>query len=140
MALMLLIIVPRALKTSITIVLALYSVQLVPKNRKQCRVNKRRFTICVSVNIFLSPVYKTRVYVTFWYFSSAFHYNKFIGSEKPYNTVKTIKLWNRKTTFRLKLLTLKSPLNVKQSSCAVETDPFCQAFCYVLLRRILPGP
>ena len=46
------------LNYNITIVLALYSVQLVPKNRKQCRVNKRRFTICVSVNIFWSPVYK----------------------------------------------------------------------------------
>ena len=53
------------LNYNITIVLALYSVQQVPKNMKQCRVNKRRFTICVSVNIFLSPVYKTRVYVTF---------------------------------------------------------------------------
>ena len=39
----------------------------------------------------------------------------FLGND----TVITRKLWNRKSTFRLKNMTLNSPMNMRHSNCAL---------------------
>ena len=38
--------------------------------------------------------------------------------------INTIKLWNRKTTFRLKLWLYNNPKNMRDRNCAEQTDPF----------------
>ena len=40
------------------------------------------------------------------------------------NTMITKKLWKRETTFILRLLNIISPMNIRHSNCAEQTDPF----------------
>ena len=48
----------------------------------------------------------------------------FLNLKKIFFTVRTIKFWNRKTTFRLYIVTCNSPMNMIHSYCAVCSDSF----------------
>ena len=82
------------------------------------RLTKKVSNLSLGYLVILQP----SIFVLTKYLNQYYYVNKYF----PYNTVKLINLWNRKTFVKTQVMTLISPKNIKCNNCAVNKLVFKQ--------------